>query len=88
MNCPLFSTSTPVFITMACAPLCMVCDLVNMGLPLMGSGDWNDGMNLVGIHGRGESVWLGFFLYTVLKNFAVLARRYGDGIFASAVSRE
>ena len=52
------------------------------GLPLMGSGDWNDGMNLVGMHGRGESVWLGFFLYTILKSFAVLARRYGDAIFA------
>ncbi|HVO70142.1 MAG TPA: hypothetical protein VMT24_08855, partial [Aggregatilineaceae bacterium] len=36
------------------------------GLPLMGSGDWNDGMNLVGAHGKGESVWLGFFLYEVL----------------------
>ena len=36
------------------------------GLPLMGSGDWNDGMNLVGIEGAGESVWLGFFLYHVL----------------------
>ena len=33
------------------------------GLPLMGSGDWNDGMNLVGAGGKGESVWLGFFLY-------------------------
>ncbi|HKB49668.1 MAG TPA: protein ndvB, partial [Ktedonobacterales bacterium] len=37
------------------------------GLPLMGSGDWNDGMNLVGIRGKGESVWLGFFLYAVLE---------------------
>ena len=45
------------------------------GLPLMGSGDWNDGMNLVGIHGKGESVWLGFFLYQVLEEFAGLARR-------------
>ena len=33
------------------------------GLPLMGCGDWNDGMNLVGEHGKGESVWLAFFLY-------------------------
>ncbi len=39
------------------------------GLPLMGSGDWNDGMNLVGIHGKGESVWLGFFLHKVLTSF-------------------
>ena len=46
------------------------------GLPLMGSGDWNDGMNLVGSEGRGESVWLGWFLSTVLESFArVLDRR-------------
>jgi cellobiose phosphorylase len=48
------------------------------GLPLMGCGDWNDGMNRVGDEGRGESVWLGFFLCEVLKRFAVLARRRGD----------
>ncbi len=36
------------------------------GLPLMGSGDWNDGMNRVGWHGRGESIWLGWFLYATL----------------------
>ena len=52
------------------------------GLPLMGSGDWNDGMNLVGIEGKGESVWLGFFLYEVLTGFADLARRYQDADFA------
>ena len=43
------------------------------GLPLMGSGDWNDGMNLVGAGGKGESVWLGFFLYAVLTQFGELA---------------
>jgi cyclic beta-1,2-glucan synthetase len=42
------------------------------GLPLFGNGDWNDGMNRVGIAGRGESVWLGWFLCTVLKAFAEL----------------
>ena len=42
------------------------------GLPLMGSGDWNDGMNLVGIQGRGESTWLGFFIHAVLNAFAPL----------------
>jgi cellobiose phosphorylase len=42
------------------------------GLPLMGSGDWNDGMNRVGHEGRGESVWLGWFLVAVLNDFAVL----------------
>ncbi len=52
------------------------------GLPLMGSGDWNDGMNLVGIHGKGESVWLGFFLYEVLSSFAALAELHGDATFA------
>ena len=44
------------------------------GLPLMGCGDWNDGMNLVGADGKGESVWLAFFLYDVLTQFAELAR--------------
>jgi cyclic beta-1,2-glucan synthetase len=43
------------------------------GLPLMGGGDWNDGMNRVGMDGRGESVWLGWFLYDTLKRFASLA---------------
>ena len=53
------------------------------GLPLMGSGDWNDGMNLVGDAGRGESVWLGFFLYDTLRRFAELARRKHDDAFAA-----
>ncbi len=44
------------------------------GLPLIGTGDWNDGMNRVGEHGRGESVWLGWFLYATLVAFAPLAR--------------
>jgi cyclic beta-1,2-glucan glucanotransferase len=48
------------------------------GLPLMGCGDWNDGMNLVGAAGRGESVWLAFFLFDVLTQFAALARARGD----------
>jgi len=39
------------------------------GLPLMGAGDWNDGMNRVGQRGKGESVWLGWFLFTTLNNF-------------------
>jgi len=53
------------------------------GLPLMGSGDWNDGMNRVGIEGQGESVWLGFFLYAVLDQFAGLAEARGDAVFAA-----
>jgi cyclic beta-1,2-glucan synthetase len=51
-------------------------------LPLMGCGDWNDGMNLVGEHGKGESVWLAFFLHDVLKQFAEVARRRKDESFA------
>jgi cyclic beta-1,2-glucan synthetase len=48
------------------------------GLPLIGSGDWNDGMNRVGPEGRGESVWLGWFLHTVLGSFAPIAEARGD----------
>jgi cyclic beta-1,2-glucan synthetase len=48
------------------------------GLPLMGGGDWNDGMNRVGREGRGESTWLGFFLHTVLLEFAPLCEARGD----------
>ncbi len=48
------------------------------GLPLMGSGDWNDGMNRVGHEGRGESVWLGWFLCRLVEDFAPLAHRRGE----------
>ena len=48
------------------------------GLPLMGGGDWNDGMNLVGIGGKGESVWLAWFLISILNPFADLAESRGD----------
>ncbi|PYO38975.1 MAG: hypothetical protein DMD33_20285, partial [Gemmatimonadetes bacterium] len=48
------------------------------GLPLIGTGDWNDGMNLVGPEGRGESVWLAWFLLSILRPFAVLADARGD----------
>jgi cellobiose phosphorylase len=54
----------------------------------MGTGDWNDGMNLVGAQGKGESVWLGFFLYEVLTRFAALARTRGDAPFAERCRRE
>ena len=47
-------------------------------LPLIGSGDWNDGMNRVGVAGRGESVWLGWFLHFVLAAFAPIAERRAD----------
>ncbi|NSL55077.1 cyclic beta 1-2 glucan synthetase [Uliginosibacterium sp. IMCC34675] len=58
------------------------------GLPLMGSGDWNDGMNLVGFHGKGESVWLGFFLCEVLRQFSRLAAAQGDPLFAELCQAE
>ena len=58
------------------------------GLPLMGSGDWNDGMNLVGIHGKGESVWLGFMLYKVLLAFAKIANQRNDLVFADRCMHE
>lgn len=48
------------------------------GIPLMGSGDWNDGMSTVGNQGKGESIWLGWFLYTILQKFAPLCRARGD----------
>jgi len=58
------------------------------GLPLMGSGDWNDGMNLVGEDGKGESVWLGFFLHEVLMQFTEVARTRGDLSFVEHCQRE
>ncbi len=48
------------------------------GLPLMGTGDWNDGMNRVGQQGKGESVWLGWFLHTILWEFAKVAAARGE----------
>ncbi len=48
------------------------------GLPLMGTGDWNDGRNRVGIEGKGESVWLAWFLYATLQAFAPLAEARGE----------
>lgn len=52
------------------------------GLPLMGGGDWNDGMNEVGIEGNGESVWLGWFFYKVLEDFLPMCYHEKDLIFA------
>jgi cyclic beta-1,2-glucan synthetase len=54
------------------------------GLPLFGTGDWNDGMNRVGAKGDGESVWLGWFLYAALTAFAPLARARNETIRASS----
>jgi cyclic beta-1,2-glucan synthetase len=54
------------------------------GLPLMGGGDWNDGMNRVGAAGQGESVWLGWFLHVTLTAFAEVADRRGETARAMA----
>jgi cyclic beta-1,2-glucan synthetase len=54
------------------------------GLPLIGTGDWNDGMNRVGERGQGESVWLGWLLYAALKAFTPLAEARGDTAHAAA----
>ncbi|MFI4912390.1 MAG: GH36-type glycosyl hydrolase domain-containing protein [Sedimentisphaeraceae bacterium JB056] len=48
------------------------------GLPLIGAGDWNDGMNRVGCEGKGESVWLGFFIYDILHSFTDIAKLRED----------
>jgi cyclic beta-1,2-glucan synthetase len=79
----LFAAAQP---TADCTPLYEHCALAldsglaigSHGLPLFGTGDWNDGMNRVGALGQGESVWLGWFLYAALMNFAPLAERRGD----------
>jgi cyclic beta-1,2-glucan synthetase len=57
------------------------------GLPLIGTGDWNDGMSRVGVEGRGESVWLAWFLIATLRSFARLAERRGDVESALAFRR-
>ena len=58
------------------------------GLPLMGTGDWNDGMDRVGNHGKGESVWLAFFLYGILKQFVPVANIKIDAAFAQKCENE
>ena len=58
------------------------------GLPLMGCGDWNDGMDLVGRGGKGESVWLAWFLYANLRGFADLAAAREDAAFADRCTEE
>lgn len=58
------------------------------GLPLIGTGDWNDGLDKVGEHGKGESVWMGFFLYEILNQFAVTATLHHDTAFAEICKKE
>jgi cyclic beta-1,2-glucan synthetase len=57
------------------------------GLPLIGTGDWNDGMNRVGDRGQGESVWLGWLLYATLNAFASLADARGEPARATSWRR-
>jgi cyclic beta-1,2-glucan synthetase len=59
------------------------CTIGVHGLPLIGSGDWNDGMNRVGVYGMGESVWLAWFLTTTLRRFAEHATTRGDSCTAT-----
>jgi cyclic beta-1,2-glucan synthetase len=58
------------------------------GLPLIGSGDWNDAMNGLGAGGRGESVWLGWFLIDVLRAFEPIVRARGDDVAAARYRHE
>jgi cellobiose phosphorylase len=58
------------------------------GLPLMGTGDWNDGMDRVGKQGKGESVWLAFFLYDILMQFIPVAQAHNDPDFAALCTGE
>ncbi|MEO6914259.1 MAG: glucoamylase family protein, partial [Chitinophagaceae bacterium] len=58
------------------------------GLPLIGTGDWNDGFDKVGQHGKGESVWLGFFLYEILNDFAETASLHNDPTFSDTCKNE
>ncbi|MEP7326173.1 MAG: glucoamylase family protein, partial [Gemmatimonadota bacterium] len=58
------------------------------GLPLIGIGDWNDGMNRVGVEGKGESIWLGWFLATVLREFAPHAEARSDPATAAELRNQ
>ncbi len=58
------------------------------GLPLIGTGDWNDGFDKLGREGKGESVWMAFFLYDILIRFSAVARLRGDRVFAEICEME
>ena len=74
-NLPAVSARTVPFTSTAFLPSSTGYRLGPHGLPLMGTGDWNDGMNRVGVHGIGESVWNGWFFVTVLNAFAEVAEQ-------------
>src|SRR5262245_21240735 len=75
---PTISSQTGSFFEHCARALDLRLSVGSHGLPLMGTGDWNDGMNRVGPAGRGESVWLGWFLHTTLWEFARLADLRGE----------
>jgi len=58
------------------------------GIPLIGNGDWNDGYDKVGNQGKGESVWMAFFLYDILSRFSGIATRHNDAAFATECAEE
>ncbi|MBU3112317.1 GH36-type glycosyl hydrolase domain-containing protein [Clostridium lacusfryxellense] len=61
-------------------------NFIPRGIPLMGDHDWNDGLSAVGNDLKGESFWVGEFLYMILKDFIPLAKRYSDFNFAKKSS--
>jgi cyclic beta-1,2-glucan synthetase len=75
---PKISTETGSIYDHCVRALKKACTAGVHGLPLIGSGDWNDGMNRVGIEGKGESVWLAWFLISTLRKFAVHAEKRDD----------
>src|SRR5258705_4792790 len=96
---PAISTRTDTLYAHSLLALHRACTEGAYGLPLIGSGDWNDGMSRVGVEGKGESVWLAWFLIATLRRFAVHAEQRGDAEaarwcrtraddYAAAVERE
>ena len=77
-GCPQVSEESGTLYDHCCRALDWGLHLGCHGLPLMGTGDWNDGMNRVGAEGKGESVWNGWFFLTVLRAFATIASSMGD----------
>jgi cyclic beta-1,2-glucan synthetase len=82
---PKVSTETGTIYDHCVRALRRACTVGVHGLPLIGSGDWNDGMNRVGIEGKGESVWLAWFLISTLRKFAAHAENRGDTAFRDEV---
>lgn len=66
----------------------MITNFGEHGLPLMGGGDWNDGMNEVGKDGKGESVWLAWFFYNMLSEFIPICNKMGDVEFAKELEQK